>query len=171
MPTLSAGYQPDSLDLVLLESLREHPRIGDLELSRVAKVARGTVQSRLRRMQEVGVISGWGPDVETTAAGFPVQAFVSLEIAQGALDSVREELTALPHILEAYATTGGADVLCKVGASSHLDLQEALLALNRSSVVVRSTSVVVLSRLIAPRTMPLLATLAEGRQSRAPAHR
>lgn len=171
MPNTSAGYQLDSLDLVLLESLRAHPRIGDLELSRVAKVARGTVQSRLRRMQEAGVISGWGPDVDTTAAGFPVQAFVTLEIAQGALDAVREELIALPHVLEAYATTGAADVLCKVAASSHLDLQEALLALNRSSVVVRSTSVVVLSRLIAPRSMPLIARLAARRDSRAPAYR
>jgi DNA-binding Lrp family transcriptional regulator len=165
------GFRPDALDLALLTALREHPRVGDLELSRVTKVARATVQSRLRRLQDVGVIAGWGPDIDTTAAGFPVQAFVTLEIAQGALEGVREELSALPHVLEAYVTTGASDVLCKVGASSHADLQQVLVALNRSSMVVRSTSVVVLSRLISPRSMPLLASAEPGHSGRAPAYR
>ena len=78
----------DDLDLALLRSLHAHPRIGDMELSRVTKVARATVQSRLRRLADIGVIASWGPEVDAAAAGFPVQAFVTLEIAQGALAQV-----------------------------------------------------------------------------------
>ena len=78
------------------------------------------------------MITGYGPDVDVAAAGFPVQAFVSLEIAQGSLDDVAAELAALPAVLEAYATTGSSDVLCRLAASSHEDLQQALLDLNRS---------------------------------------
>ena len=77
-------------------------------------------------------------------------------LAQGALGDVTAELAALPAVLEAYATTGSSDVLCRLGAVSHEDLQDTLLALGRSPLVARSTSVVVLSTLVAPRWRPLL---------------
>ena len=49
--------------------------------------------------------------------------------------------------------------------------EQVLLDLNRSTSVVRSTSVMVLSTLIEPRVLPLLATTAADRASRSPAHR
>lgn len=161
----------DALDLDLIRALRASPRAGVLELSRTLGVARGTVQARLDRMERSGVITGYGPDVDVVAAGFPVQAFVTLEIAQGRLDDVSTELAALPAVLEAYATTGSADVLCRLAASSHEDLQDTLLTLNRSPVVARSTSVVVLSVVVAPRTLPLLANRPRRGPRRAPAYR
>ncbi|MFR9724864.1 Lrp/AsnC family transcriptional regulator [Streptomyces sp. MS19] len=166
-----AGLDIDLLDIDLLGALREHPRAGVLELSRLLGVARGTVQARLDRMERAGVITGYGPDVDVAAAGFPVQAFVSLEIAQGSLDEVAAELAALPAVLEAYATTGESDVLCRLAASSHQDLHATLLALSQSGTVARSTSVVVLSVVVPPRTQPLLAESPRGGPRRAPAYR
>jgi DNA-binding Lrp family transcriptional regulator len=96
---------------------------------------------------------------------------VTLEIVQGALDDVTAELSALPAVLEAYATTGSADVLCRLAASSHQDLQDALLKLNRSPTVARSTSVVVLSEVVAPRKLPLLRNRPRSGPQRAPAYR
>ncbi len=161
----------DALDVDLIRALRESPRAGVLELSRTLGVARGTVAARLDRMERAGVITGYGPDVDVTAAGFPVQAFVTLQIAQGALDDVTAELTALPAVLEAYATTGSADVLCRLGAVSHEDLQDTLLQIDRSGTVSRSTSVVVLSTVVAPRTLPLLERAPRPGPPRAPAYR
>ena len=40
----------DALDLALLTALREHPRAGALELSRITGVARATVSARLQRL-------------------------------------------------------------------------------------------------------------------------
>lgn len=161
----------DSLDIDLIRALRDSPRAGALELSRLLGVARGTVQARLDRLEHSGVITGYGPDIDLSAAGFPVQAFATLEIAQGSLDELAAELAALPAVLEAYATTGSADVLCRLAASSHEDLQDTLLALNRSATVARSTSVVVLSVVVAPRTLPLLESQPRPGPSRAPAYR
>jgi DNA-binding Lrp family transcriptional regulator len=146
----------DDLDVALLQAMRDSPRIAVLELARRLGVARGTVQARLDRLERTGVVTGHGPDVDLVAAGFPVQAFVSLEIAQGALDQVTEVLSAVPAVVEAHATTGSSDVLCRVAAASHEDLQQTLLELDRSPTVARSTSVVVLSTVVAPRTLPLL---------------
>lgn len=161
----------DALDVDLLAALRESPRAGVLELSRTVAVARGTVQARLDRMERAGVIVGYGPDVDLTAAGFPVQAFATLEIAQGRLADVADELAALPAVLEAYATTGSSDVLCRLGASSHQDLQDTLIALNRTPTVARSTSLVVLSVVVAPRVLPLLRARPRAGPARAPSYR
>lgn len=161
----------DALDVALLSLIRDHPRVGVLELSRLASVARPTVQSRLQRLESEGIVTGYGPDVDLTAAGYPVHAFVWLEIAQGALDLVADELSAIPGVIEAYATTGTSDVLCRVAATSHQDLQETLLALNRSTTVVRSTSTIVLSVVVPPRVLPLLRAGRRRAPSRAPAYR
>ncbi|MDR2983712.1 MAG: AsnC family transcriptional regulator, partial [Nocardiopsaceae bacterium] len=72
----------DELDAGLVELFTAEPRIGVLEASRRLGVARGTVQARLDRMQARGVITGYGPDIGHAALGYPVTAFVTLEIRQ-----------------------------------------------------------------------------------------
>lgn len=146
----------DQLDVRLIELLTENPRIGVLELARLAGVARATVTARLDRLQATGVITGFGPTIDLAAAGYPVQAIVTMEIAQGRLEDVAGTLAAIPGVLEAMATTGTHDVMCRLAASSNEDLQLLLLELNRSDAIQRTTSVVVLSVLIPPRTLPLL---------------
>jgi DNA-binding Lrp family transcriptional regulator len=161
----------DDLDVALLVALRERPRAGDLELSRTTGVARGTVTARLRRMEDAGVITGHGPEVDVGAAGFGVQAFVTLEIAQGALEEVAADLRTIPGVLEAHVTTGAGDVLVRLAAESHAALQETLVRLGRSPSVVRSTSVVALSELVPRRVLPLLASGTPRPAGRAPGYR
>ena len=151
---------PDDLDMALLTALDEHPRAGFLELSRITGVARATVAARIQRLEDAGIVTGYGPDIDVEAAGFGVQAFVTLEIAQGALDAVQRDLEQIDGVLEAHATTGSGDVLCRVAAESHEALQQVLVHLNRSPAVVRSTSVVALSTLVPWRTLPLLRSTA-----------
>ena len=115
----------DALDVALLRGAARAPAApGALELSRITGVARATVSARLQRLEDGGVVTGYGPDVDVAAAGFGVQAFVTLEIAQGAIDDVQRDLEAIPGLLEAHATTGSGDVLCRVAASSHEALQQ-----------------------------------------------
>jgi DNA-binding Lrp family transcriptional regulator len=150
----------DALDLALLRTLSADARIGPLQLSRQTGVARATVSARLQRLEDTGIIAGYRPDIDVAAAGFGVQAFVTLEIAQGSIEDVQRDLEAIPGVLEAYSTTGSGDVLCRVAASSHESLQGTLVQLNRLSTVARSTSVVALTRLVAARALPLLESTA-----------
>ena len=164
-------FKLDEIDLALLAAMHTHPRAGVLELSRTIHVARATVQARLQRLENAGVIAGYEPRIDVAAAGFGVEAFVTLEISQGALDTVAESLAAIPGVLEAFATTGVGDVLCRIAAESHEGLQRTLIELNRVAAVARSTSVIALSVVVPYRSMPLLATLDAGPASRAPAYR
>jgi DNA-binding Lrp family transcriptional regulator len=161
----------DALDLALVSALRSNPRAGVLQLSRITRVARATVQARLDRMEQAGVITGYGPEVDVAAAGFGVLAFVTLEISQGALDGVRDELSAIPGVLEAYAITGVGDVLCQVAATSHADLQQTLLRIDSIPSVTRSTSAIALSTVIKRRDLPLLTSRPSPRSTRSPAFR
>ncbi|MBF6137873.1 Lrp/AsnC family transcriptional regulator [Nocardia otitidiscaviarum] len=161
----------DELDLAILTAMHEHQKAGILELSRRTRVARATVQSRIARMEEAGVIASYDPQIDVSAAGFDVEAFVTLEIAQGALEAVAADLAAIPGVLEAYATTGSSDVLCRIGADSHAGLQTVLLSIDRTTSVVRSHSVIVLSTVVPRRTLPLLRTLTPTATSKAPAYR
>lgn len=146
----------DALDVTLIELMHQHPRVGILELSRMTGVARATVTARMSRMESAGVITGYAPQLDLVAAGYGVHAVAMLEISQGRLDEVLQLLTSIPGVLEAYATTGTADVFCRLAARSNDELQSLLLTLNRADAVRRSTSMVVLSVLVPPRAIPLL---------------
>jgi len=146
----------DSLDAAILAQLRNTPRAGYLELSRVLGVSRATVQARLDRLESDGVVTGYGPDIELGAAGFPVLAFATLEIAQGRLDEVAGQLSTIPNVVEAHATTGPGDVHCKLAARSHEDLQRVLIEVSQIPGVARSTSVIALTRVVQHRAVELL---------------
>lgn len=109
----------DETDRALIRLLRQESRISVVELARRIGVARNTVQLRLRRMTDRGVITGYGPDVERRAAGYQVLAFVTLTIAQGAHRPTVEALGRIGQVLEIHTVTGQGDLLLKVVAETN----------------------------------------------------
>ena len=147
----------DDLDVRLVELFREEPRVGVLEASRRLGVARGTVQARLDRMQTRGVITGFGPDIDPSALGFGVTAFVTLEIRQaGGHDPVANGLAAIPEVLELHTITGTGDMLCRVVARTNADLQRVIDAIVEVSGVVRASTVIALDTPLPYRVLPLV---------------
>jgi DNA-binding Lrp family transcriptional regulator len=148
----------DALDSALLHLFAAEPRIGVLEASRRLGVARGTVQSRLDRLERTGVVNGWGPDVDPEAMGFPVTAFVTLEISQAhGHDPVGEHLALIPEVIEAHTVTGPGDLWCRVVARSNSDLQRVLDAVVSFPGIERSATMITLATQIPHRTLPLVA--------------
>lgn len=151
------GNAVDTLDARLLSVFAEHPRIGVLEASRRLGVARGTVQSRIDRLTRDGVLTGWGPEVEPGALGYPVTAFLTLEIRQGVgHDTVAAHLQTIPELLEAFTITGSGDLWCRCVARSNADLQRVIDAVVATDGIVRTSTVIALATQIPYRTMPLV---------------
>jgi DNA-binding Lrp family transcriptional regulator len=146
----------DPLDARIITALREEPRIGVLELSRRLGVARGTVTARLEKLQARGVVTGFGPDLDPAELGYPVLAFVFLEIVQGRLDDAVGDLQDVPEVLEAHSVTGARDLLCRVVARDNGHLQDVINRMVRHPAVRRSTSYISMSRQIAYRDAPLV---------------
>lgn len=146
----------DDLDRRLLLALAVHPRAGIMELARRLEVARGTVQARLEKLQKKGVVVGFGPDIDLRALGYDVVAFVTLEIAQGALETVVDHLATIPEVLEIHTTTGPGDLLCRVVAPTNADLQPLIGRMLASGGIERTTTQIALTEQIHHRVLPLV---------------
>jgi DNA-binding Lrp family transcriptional regulator len=146
----------DAVDWRLLRVLSEGPRIGMLELSRRAQVARGTAQAHVDRLIAAGVITSFGPHLDLRVMGYGVLAFVTIDIAQGRLGDVVEHLREIPEVLEAHATTGPDDLLCRVVARSNDHLQEVLNRILEVQGISRTTTAIALTEQIPYRLTPLV---------------
>jgi DNA-binding Lrp family transcriptional regulator len=147
----------DDLDRRLIELLAADPRIGVLEASRRLGVARGTVQARLDKLVASGVVTGWGPDLSPEALGYPVTAFITLEIRQGVgHDTVAAHLARIPEVLESVTITGAGDMWARVVARSNADLQRVIDQVLQHEGIERSTTVIALATQIPYRVLPLV---------------
>ncbi|WP_405141468.1 Lrp/AsnC family transcriptional regulator [Sphaerisporangium sp. NBC_01403] len=154
MPTAHGSVDP--LDSRLLVTMRAHPRIGLTELARLLGVARGTVQARVEKLVARGVIGDFGPTIVPAEMGYPILAFVSLQISQGRLAEAVQALRSVPEIIEVYGTSGQADLLCRVVARSTAHLQEIIATVLASPAVQRTDTTIALSTQVPYRVEPLL---------------
>ncbi len=147
----------DALDGRILELFAAEPRVGVLEASRRLRVARGTVQAHLDRLVAAGVVSSWAPRIDPPALGYPVTAFVTLQIVQheGRAEII-ERLAQIPELLECWTVTGSGDLWCRVVARSNGDLQRVLDTMVTDPGIVRSVSLIGLAEPIRYRTEPLV---------------
>ncbi len=146
----------DQLDARLLLLLTDEPRLGVLECSRRLGVARGTVQARMDRLEERGVLKGFPPDVDLAAMGYGLPPFAVLEIAQGNRAEVAQRLAAIDEVCEVHATTGEGDLLVRMVARSNADLQRVIDEVVDVRWVSRTSTSIALSTPVKPRTRPLL---------------
>ena len=138
----------DSLDRRLIRKLRAQPHSTVADLARALGCARGTVLTRLRRLEERRVIVGYGPDIDPAAAGLGVLAFTTLAISQGSHNRVVAHLRTIPEILEIHTVTGSGDLLVRIVARSndhlHLILQRVVSSpdVNRTETQLAHSSTV-----------------------------
>jgi len=151
----------DELDARLLLAMSRTPRAGVMELARQLKVARGTVQARLDKLQAGGIVTGFDPDLHLAAIGYEVTAFVTLEIAQGRLDDVIAHLRNIAEVTEAHSTTGPGDLHLRVVARTNEHLQAVLNAVLDVSGIQRTSTQIALTEQIRMRTLPLVEQLIE----------
>ncbi|WP_326549807.1 Lrp/AsnC family transcriptional regulator [Micromonospora sp. NBC_01813] len=156
------NVQLDQLDAELIALLTTEPRIGVLECSRRLRVARGTVQARLDKLVDRGVINGFGPQVSPAAIGFVVTSFVTLEIGQRhGHGPVAAHLRAIPEVLEAHTISGSGDLMCRIVARSNSDLQRVLDQILAYDGIRRASTIIALAEQIPYRVLPLVQAAAE----------
>src|SRR5215469_2811515 len=144
-------YELDRIDERLIAALATFPRAGMIQLARTVGVARNTAQAHLDRLLAVGVITGFGPELDLRRVGYGVSAFVALEIAQGRSSDVDEHLLAIPEVVEAYMTTGPSDLLCRVVARDNDHLGQVISRILEVPGISRTTTSLILATRIAPR--------------------
>ena len=108
----------DETDRKLVSLLRTNARLPVSSLAATLGVSRGTVQNRIDRLMQEGVILGFTvrvkPDVEPGA----VRAVMMIEIQGKAADKVLEVLGGYTEIRELHTTNGRWDVVAEIETDS-----------------------------------------------------
>lgn len=116
----------DPRNVELLRLLRGDPRLGTANLARRVGMSAPAVRERVLRLEEAGVIRGWRLDLDPTALGYPVCAFVRVRPAPGQLLKVTDIARALPQVVECHRVTGEDCLVLKVYLPSLEKLDEVL---------------------------------------------
>jgi DNA-binding Lrp family transcriptional regulator len=150
--TESSNWSPDALDVRLVRALRDGPRLGILGLSRTLGVARATVQSRIERLLQTGVMS-LAPTMDPARFGYPVSALVSVELRQSDLGNpAAEQMVTIPEVIEIHSVSGQSDLVVKVVARSNEDLQRVLYRILALDQVLRTSTSILLRTFLDHRT-------------------
>jgi DNA-binding Lrp family transcriptional regulator len=94
--------------------------------------------------------------------GYSIHAFVLLELTQGRLGEATKVLESVPEVVEADAISGPQDLLCRLVARDTEHLQEIVNRILATAAIRRSTSYIVLSQQVKPRTGPLVEAAGRG---------
>jgi DNA-binding Lrp family transcriptional regulator len=152
----------DRLDAEILDRLTANARAGIAELASELGVSRATIQTRIRRLEETGVLLGFRPIIDLSAVGMPVQALISLELDQRKMPEVVKGLEKLPEVLEIKIQAGREDLLVYVAISSLEALQILTASIVDIEGVRKTTSTFSVATPVPYRVQPLLNHITAG---------
>ncbi|WP_445149784.1 Lrp/AsnC family transcriptional regulator [Baekduia sp. Peel2402] len=142
----------DDTDRKILACLTEDGRATYDDVGQQVSLSAPAVKRRVDKLRKSGVLKGFTALVDPAALGTTTEALIELFYAPGiGLDEVRESLRPLPEVVEAWSVTGDADCIVRVRARDPKDLERVIMELQREASVVRTRSLIVMSRLIERR--------------------
>ncbi|MGH3373120.1 MAG: Lrp/AsnC family transcriptional regulator [Actinoallomurus sp.] len=113
----------DSTDWSILIELQREGRIPLTELARRVNLSASATTERVRRLETVGVITGYRADVDLGKVGFAVLAVVRLKYPGSRHEPLHRLLGERLEILECLRTTGDDCYTLKVAAASMAHLE------------------------------------------------
>ena len=114
----------DNTDWAILVALQEDGRLPLTELGRRVNLSASATTERVKRLESLGVISGYRATVDLGRAGYPVLAVVRLKYPGRHHEPLHKLLDGRPEILECLRTTGDDCYVVKVAATSMSHLEE-----------------------------------------------
>jgi DNA-binding Lrp family transcriptional regulator len=108
----------DSTDRKLLSLLREDARVPVASLAKILKVARGTVQNRLARMEADGTIVGYTVKLKPEVEEQTIRALMTVAVEGNRTDEVLRSLRGDPAVCALHTTNGRWDIVAELRTDS-----------------------------------------------------
>jgi Lrp/AsnC family leucine-responsive transcriptional regulator len=144
----SASYQPlDDTDRTILEALQSNGHLSHAELGRMVGLAVSSVNERIRKLVQRGVIAGWNARLSPSALGLDLLAFVYVLIDRPENSPAFLELVSqVPEVQECHHIAADWNFLLKVRVRNTAAF-EALLTNRLKAVpgVVRTQTIITLT--------------------------
>lgn len=119
----------DETDRRILRVLSKEGRLSNTELADRVGLTPSPCWNRVRRLEQEGVISGYGAYINAAALGVPEVVIVEVTLDrhdESVLQKFGQAVAEVPEILEVYLVTGDYDYLLKVAAGNTRDFEAFL---------------------------------------------
>lgn len=108
----------DDTDRALIALLRDDARLPVATLAKRLKVARGTVQNRLARLERDGVVTGYTVRLRPEADDHHIRALMLVAVEGNRADEVLRALRGDPAVVSLHTTNGRWDIVAELRADS-----------------------------------------------------
>ncbi|WP_052849043.1 Lrp/AsnC family transcriptional regulator [Streptomyces avicenniae] len=116
----------DPTDWTILAELQRDGRVPLTELGKRVRLSASAVTERVRRLEALGVITGYRAQLDLTRVGYPVLAVVRLKYPGSRHQPLHALLGERAEILECLRTTGDDCYVLKVAATSMAHLEKVV---------------------------------------------
>lgn len=96
----------DDKDIEILEALQQDGRMPVSELGRRIGLSQPATSERLKRLEERGIIAGYGARLNLPALGLNMTAIIRLKTTHEHIRACLKQFGELPHIVEVHRVTG-----------------------------------------------------------------
>lgn len=138
-------YLIDAIDRQIVGCLAEDARMSLKVLSARVGLTSPSTAERVKRLEERGVIQGYGAHVNLAALGYTLQALVRVRPMPGMLHKVDKMIQAIPECIECDKVTGEDCFVMRLVVRSIEQLDELLDGLaeyaQSNSAIVKSSPV------------------------------
>lgn len=132
-------------DELLLSLLRENARASTAQIARRLNLSRTTVQSRIERLEQEGIISGYTVRVREDFERGYIRAHIMITVLPKQMTSVVAALRAMPELRVLHSVSGAYDLIA-IGVVPSVDAMDQLTdRIGAIEGVERTTSSIVLS--------------------------
>ncbi len=132
------------IDQQLIGKLRENARRSTSEIARELGVSRSTINSRIKRLEETGVIKGYTLEYGEDYANQLISAHVLIKVNQKLTARTNRDLHQVPQIRAVFAISGDYDLIAEIEAESTANLSQSLDLIGNFEGVDRTNSSLIL---------------------------
>jgi Lrp/AsnC family transcriptional regulator, leucine-responsive regulatory protein len=161
----------DTTDWRILARLQGEARISNVDLARAVNLSPSPCLSRVRALEERGVISRYVTLLDPLRVGLTVSVFIQVSLEKqmrDALDTFESSVLARDEVMECYLMTGDADYLLRVVVADVPSLERFIVDwLAKIPGVASIKSSFALKQVKYKTALPLAASGGRGAQSRA----
>lgn len=104
----------DKIDLKIIELLQKNARFPLKHLAEEVFLSTPAVSSRIEKLQEAGIITGYTANIDSIKLGYNIKAFINLEVSPKQKPEFYPFIKSCPNVLECNCVTGKYSMLIKV---------------------------------------------------------
>ncbi|MCI7468807.1 MAG: Lrp/AsnC family transcriptional regulator [Lachnospiraceae bacterium] len=142
---MAETYTPDETDRKIISLLMKNARMSVKEIAKELYLTSPTVSTRIKKLRENGIITGFHASVDSSYFGYNIKAFVNLEVDPKDKKEFYDFIEKIPNVIECNCVTGEYSMIIEVAFKRTEELDHLINVLQKyghtKTLIVFSTSV------------------------------